>query len=125
MAKTCLPAGVLITSTIFWILGGYHSSGSSNHYLNSTEFIMQGQSIGFPGPVLPYAIGLANMCAVKLSEEEIFVIGGQDGALNLHNEVWIYNHTKKEFSEGTPLKYKRSSHSCSALRDGNESLIIG
>ena len=63
------PAGVQINSTTFWILGG----SDSNHPSDSTEFIIEGQTNGVPGPKLPY--GLSEICAVKLSEEEIFVIG--------------------------------------------------
>ena len=69
-------AGVQINSTAFWILGGQYYSLSCycSVYLDSTEFIFQGQSNGVPGPKLPY--DLQAMCAVKLSSTEIFVIGG-------------------------------------------------
>ena len=63
-------AGVQINSTTFWILGG--DSGS---LLDSTEFIIEGQTNGVLGPKLPYK--LDRMCAVKLSDQEIFVIGGE------------------------------------------------
>ena len=63
-------AGVKVSSTTFWILGGedFYS------ILDSTEFIIQGQTNGVPGPKLPYV--LMAMCAVKFSEKDIFVIGG-------------------------------------------------
>ena len=64
------------------------------------------------------------MCAVKLSEEEIFVIGGFDGA-NRRNEVWIYD-PKNEFEKkpGPPLNTNRSYHACSTMRDGEKTLIV-
>ena len=118
-------AGVQINSTTLWILGGLYSSGDgSSHYLDSTEFISQGGHLnGVPGSKLPYAMGM--MCSVKLSEEEIFVIGGHDGDLNWRNEVWIYN-PQKEFArnQGPSLNSKRGYHSCSTMRDGEKTLII-
>ena len=65
--KRFYPAGVQINSTTFWILGGFNEA-----VLDSTEFIIQGQTNGVPGPKLPYVLRI--MCAVKLSEKEIFVI---------------------------------------------------
>merc|ERR1711974_455249 len=53
-------ASVQVNSSTFWILGGYD---------DSTEFIIQGQTNGVPGPKLPY--DLVAMCVVKLSENEI------------------------------------------------------
>ena len=40
-------------------------------------YLIQGETNGVPGPKLPYR--LINACAVKLSETEIFVIGGESG----------------------------------------------
>ena len=88
--KRVLHAGVLINNTAIWILGGsemdmdYHEIRK-----DSTEFIIKGQANGIPGPKLPY--GLHRMCAVKLYETEIFVIGGNDEINTNRNEVWIYN----------------------------------
>ena len=65
-------AGVQINSTTLWILGGYGYAMRSP--TDSTEFIIQGQSKGVPGPKLPY--GLEGSCAVKFSTQDIFVIGG-------------------------------------------------
>ena len=42
-------AGVQINSTTFWILGGH--TGTS--YPDTTEFIIEGQTNGVPGPKLP------------------------------------------------------------------------
>ena len=69
-------AGVKVNSTTLWILGGYDVDDSSN--FDSTEFIIQGQTNGVPGPKLPY--GMRGMCAIKISKNEIFVIGGWDGS---------------------------------------------
>ena len=46
-------AGVQINPTTFWVLGG-RRDGSS--YLDSTEFIIQGQTNGVHGPKLPYKL---------------------------------------------------------------------
>ena len=64
-------AGVQINSTTFWILGGTNIQGEIS---DTTEFIIQDQINGIPGPKLPY--NLMGLCSVKLSETEIFVIGG-------------------------------------------------
>ena len=76
-ARRAYAAGVQMNSTTIWILGGtreWHEYNSSYVFHNSTEFILQGQTIGVPGPGLPYA--LTKMCAVHFSAQEIFVIGG-------------------------------------------------
>ena len=57
-------AGVKVNTTAFWIMGGYDGSSM----LDSTEFIIQGQTNAVPGPKLPYKLRL--MCAVKRSENE-------------------------------------------------------
>ena len=110
-------AGVLINSTTFWILGGSYDDG------DSTEFILQGHPYGVPGPKLPY--GLEEMCAVKRSAHEIFVIGGLDGSKEVKNEVWIYN-PQNGFArkQGPSLKTARHYHSCSTMRDGEKTLIV-
>ena len=115
-------AGVQINFTTFWILGGQYNFGS-NVFLDSTEFIIEGQTNGVPGPKLPY--GLFLMCAVKLSEEEIFVIAGMDGNDNASNEVWIYD-LKNGFArkQGRSLNIKRFGHSCSTMRDSENTFII-
>ena len=109
--------GVQINSTTFWILGGVHLFPTES--TDSTEFIIQGQTNGVPGPKLPNKLWAA--CAVKLSDEAIFVIGGEGN----ENEVWIYN-PKNEFSrnQGLSLKYGRSAHSCSTMRDGEKTFIV-
>ena len=91
--KRYYAAGVKINSTTFWILGGkYDTDGYYGYgYLDSTEFIIQGQTNGVPGPILPNYLG--EMCAVKLSENEIFVVGGYDGSSfnDYKEQVWIYD----------------------------------
>ena len=111
-----IAAGVKVNSTTLWILGGL--TGLSQ---NSTEFINQGQTKGIPGPKLPYE--MESMCAVKLSENEIFVIGGYGGSYR--NEVWIYD-PQNGFArtQGPSLTKARSQHSCSTMRDGEKTVII-
>ena len=115
-----VAAGVKVNAETFWILGG--DDGYGERYWDSTEFIIQGQTNGVPGPKLPY--GMNGMCAVKISENEIFVIGGFDGS-NERNEFWIYD-PQNGFSrtQGPSLTTKRSHHSCSTMKDGKKILII-
>ena len=119
--KRSFAAGVKINSTTFWILGGTYTT-SYNDYLDSTEFIIQGHTNGVPGPELPHS--LSSMCAVKLSENEIFVIGGV-GVGGYKKEVWIYD-PQNGFArtKGPSLTTARYSHSCSAMRDGEKTVII-
>ena len=80
-----------INSETIWILGGWYQSDSYYVYHNSTEYILQGQAYGVPGPELPY--GLKNMCAVNFSPQEIFVIGGltdPDESNNLEYRMKVY-----------------------------------
>ena len=119
-------AGVQINTNTFWILGGYSSSAhyvSDGSFLSSTEFIIQGKTNGIPRPELPYE--LRTMCAVKLSENEIFVIGGRDGNYDYRNEVWIYD-PQNGFArtQGPSLSTARGYHSCSTMRDGEKTVII-
>ena len=132
--KRAFSAGVLLNSSTFWILGGFYFFGSgqgSGHYLNSTEFIHKGQTNGVSGPTLPYE--LSRMCAVKLTEEQIFLIGGRDGTFDNggewpneeRKEVWIFN-PKDGFSvkQGISLNTKRSFHSCSTMRHDGKTVIV-
>ena len=114
-------AGVKLNSTTFWILGGY--DGIRNVFLNSTEFIIQGQTKGVPGPKLPR--GMSEMCAVKISENEIFVIGGFGGPWFRMKEVWIYD-PQNGFArtQGPSMTSNRKSHSCSTMKDGRKTVII-
>ena len=113
------PAGVKVNSTAFWILGGY--DGSSR--LDSTEFIIQGQTNGVPGPKLPY--GMNGMCAIKISENEIFVIGGRVGDYDYLNDVWIYDPQNGFVrTQGPSLTTERYDHSCSTMKDGKKTLIV-
>ena len=116
-------AGVEINSTTIWILGGQCYFA----LLDSTEYIIQGQTDGVPGPELPY--GLRAMCAVKLSEHEIFVIGGMSDAdesnHTYRNEVWIYDPQNGfNQTQGPSLNSHRSAHSCSIMNDGEMTFII-
>ena len=115
-----LAAGVQINATTFWILGGIDGIGKP--ILASTEFIIKGQTNSISGPNLPHT--LYNVCAVKRSDEEIFVIGGNDGS-NARNEVWIYN-PQNEFArkQGPSLNIARKYHSCSTMRDGEKTYIV-
>ena len=115
--KRSEAAGVQINSTTFWILGGMTDSDVTD----STEFIIQGQHNGVPGPKLPYILRF--MCVVKRSEEEIWIIGGGSGAIR--NDVWIYN-PQNGFARnrGPSLNTKRRYHSCSTMRNGEKTLIV-
>ena len=116
-------AGVKVNTTNFWILGGYHSSKPFfPSYWNSTEFIIQGQTKGVPGPKLPY--GMCGMCAVML-ENDVFVIGGSIGDNVVTNEVWIYD-TQNGFAktQGPSLTVARRFHACSTMTDGTKTFII-
>ena len=115
--KRGYAAGVQINSTTFWILGGNDYDG----FLNSTEFIIQGQTNGVPGPKLPYKMD--RMCTIKVSENEIFVIGGYSG--DSRSEVWIYD-PQDGFArtQGPSLNTRRSHHSCSTMKDGEKFLLV-
>ena len=115
--------GVQINSTTFWLLGGrYYDIPKGWVILDSTEFIIEGQTNGVPGPKLPH--GMDSMCVVKLSEAEIFVIGGSGGD-NHWNEVWIYD-PQNGFTrnQGPSMNKQRHGHSCSIMRDGDKTLIV-
>ena len=96
---------------------------NSNEFLNSTEFIIEGQKYGEPGPNLPYAVNC--MCAVKLSAEEIFLIGGTGKTGISRNEVLIFNPQKGfEIKSGPTLNTARCCHSCSTMRDDGKTVIV-
>ena len=63
------------------------------------------------------------MCALKLSENEIFVIGGYGNVK--YKNVWIYD-PQNEFArtQGPSLKTKRYLHSCSTIKDGEKLIRI-
>ena len=91
--------------------------------LTTLKFIIQGQTNGPDGPKLPY--GLRGMCAVKLSEQEIFVIGGEAGDFKYKNEVWIYD-PQNGFArtQGPSMTTRRYQHSCGTMMDGEKTVII-
>ena len=113
-------AGVEINNTSCWILGGGNDLES---HLNSTEFIIQENSNGISRPMLPF--NMSKMCAVKLSEEEIFVIGGWINYQGISSKVWIYNPQKKfERKPGPSLNQSREKHSCSIMRNEEKTQIV-
>ena len=115
-------AGVQINSTTFWILGGFNRQQGIN-YLRSTEFIIQDQTKSVPGPDLPgVSFGQNGMCAVMLSETEIFVIGGTQDA----KRVSIFDPQNGfTLSSGTSLPSPgRYHHSCSKMTDGDRNVIV-
>ena len=115
--------GVQINSTALWILGGYHWVESLN-LLDNTEFIIHGQTKGVPGPILPSKMICG--CAVKLSEREIFVIGGNIPHLSItRNDVWIYD-PQNGFArkKGPSLKIPRFGQSCNTMTDGENTFIV-
>ena len=100
-----------LDSERIWILGGE----DGNNYLDTTEFIQLNETVGILGPKLPYAINAT--CAVKVSEDKIFVIGGDIGG-ELSNFVWIFNPNDEfSYKEGPKLKYARWSHQCGFMKD--------
>ena len=120
--KRSAAAGVKVNSTTFWILGGKDYIDGSDVYLDSTEFIIQGQTNGVPGPKLPHVF--ESICAVKISENEIFVIGLKRNDL-YSTEVWIYDpQNGYNRTKGPSLKTKRFLYSCSTMKDGEKIMII-
>ena len=116
-------AGVQINSTTFWILGGVNIQQGDIYYLRSTEFIIQDQTKAVPGPDLPgVSFGQNGMCAVMLSEKEIFVIGGTQDA----KRVSIFDPQNGfTLSSGTSLPSPgRYHHSCSKMTDGDRNVIV-
>ena len=66
------------------------------------------------------------MCGVKLSEEEIFVIGGIESDNDIaKKEVWIYN-PQNGFArnQGPSMNTGRYGHSCSTMIDGEKTVIV-
>ena len=93
-------------------------------FLDSTEFIQLNETVGMPGPKLPYAI--KNMCAVKVSEDEIFVIGGETGFnTNPTDFVWIFNPQDEfTYTEGPKLPYAKWNPQCGLMKDETHSYIV-
>ena len=118
-------ASVQLNSTTLWILGGQSCPFCPS--LESTEFIGINSFYGISGPKLPITIGLDSFCAVKYSEDQVFVIGGRhfDGSSECFNRVFIFNPLN-EFShiEGPPLKTKRQLHSCGLMSNGQQTKIV-
>ena len=119
--KRSSATAVKVNTSTFWILGGKETWDDWD-YWDSTEFIIQGQTIGVSGPKLPY--GMYGMCAIKISENEIFVIGGY-ADFEYRNEVWIYD-PQNGFArtQGPSFPTPRIAHSCSTMKDGKKTVII-
>ena len=112
--------GIQINSTTLWILGGGNFLYQAQ---DSTQFIIQGQTSGVPGPKLPdkHMAG----CGVKYSEEAIFLIGGGKSPFVYTRDVWIFN-PQNGFSkhQGPSLNQGRRHHVCKTMSDGEKTLII-
>ena len=115
--KRANAASIQLNATTLWILGGL----SGENLLDSTEFLSLGSSNGNPGPKLPY--GLANFCAVKYAEDEVYVIGGWNGFDK--NKVFIFNPMNGfAHIEGPSLKIKRRNPACGIMSNGLQSKIV-
>ena len=111
-----------------WIVGGADGNGPRSADccigLKSTEFVYaSGQTSS--GPMLDFTI--KDHCMVKLSDNRIFIIGGdQNGEIS--NQVWIADPSKDfEITIGQPLRRSRRHFSCAAFEDdidGTTKIII-
>ena len=79
---------VQLNSTTLWIVGGYNGDYSET---KSSEFIGLDSTVGKPGPKFPYPV--TGACAVKYSEDKVYVMGGYDGLTSYHpsNKVLIFD----------------------------------
>ena len=79
---------VQLNSTTLWIVGGYNGDYSET---KSSEFIGLDSTVGKPGPKFPYPV--TGACAVKYSEDKVYVMGGYDGLTSYHpsNKVLTFN----------------------------------
>ena len=117
--RRATAAGVQLNATTLWILGGYNNDDGR---LDSSEFVELDSTVGKPGPKLPYVV--LYHCAVKYSNDKVYVIGGDDGP-SILNKVLIFN-PMNDFThiEGPPLITKRSVHACSLMSKGQQSKIV-
>ena len=130
--KRSYSASVQLNKTTLWILGGtgWHSPELKDYgALNSTEFIGIDSNVGHPGPNLPYL--LSKPCAVKYSEDKIYVIGGSryNNAGNIvdgfSNKNLIFNPMNGfTHIEGPSMISDRRMHSCGLMNNGNQSKIV-
>ena len=97
---------------------------NGNQFLDTTEFIQLNETYGIPGPKLPY--GIRNMCAVKVSEDKIFVMGGEIGSKSNANDfVWIFNPQDEfTYTEGPKLPYAKFLPQCGLMKDETHSYIV-
>ena len=119
--KRAYAASVQLNATTLWIIGGRQSSSGRHH--DSTEFLSLDSSNGVPGPKLPYA--LSSSCAVKIAEDQIYVIGGYATSNSRLNRVLIFNPIDRfSYIEGPSLETKRRDHVCGVMSNGQQSLIV-
>ena len=85
--------------------------------------------MGYPGPNLPYL--LSKPCAVKYSEDKIYVIGGSryNNAGNIvdgfSNKNLIFNPMNGfTHIEGPSMISDRRMHTCGLMTNGNQSKIV-
>ena len=117
-SKRTVSASVQVNTTTLWILGGYNDS----EQLDSSEFVQLDSAVGKPGPKLPYEV--SHLCAVKYSEDKVYVIGGYDGLSSL-NKVLIFNPMNNfTHIEGPPMITERDSHACGIMSNGQQSKIV-
>ena len=116
-------ASIQVNSTSIWVVGGKKHDTNPWVFMDSTEFINQNASKAIAGPKLPYK--MYGMCMIKLSEDQIYVIGGRNETLGYMNEVWIFN-PKNGFNktQGLSMKTERMFHACGTMNDGNDTLIV-
>ena len=133
MTRDRIDAASVQLNDTMWILGGwyYHCvsrclSGADGT-TSSTEFLKMNTNKGIPGPDLPYW-GYGH-CAVKFSEEQVFVIGGFQTLtgfnIKLSSNVVIFNPLNNfTYIEGPSLNEGRSRHVCGLMSNGQLSKIV-
>ena len=95
--------------------------GSNGSALKTTEFVYASGKTTF-GPTLDFTI--KDHCMVKLSDNKIFIIGGEQNG-DVSNQVWIVDPTKNfEMHRGQPLRKGRRFFSCATFDDAGKTKII-
>ena len=106
-----------------YIFGGDRQT-YQNHEETTSDFLPKNNNrIWQAGPIIPN--GFTSGCGVKISEEEILLIGGQgDGFGDNLDRILSYNTRSNSFStwEST-LQQKRYGHECVLLN--NQILVVG
>ena len=115
--KRSWAAGAQLNDSTLWVIGGSNREGR----LDSSEFIVKGQSHGIPGKKLPYPI--ESHCVVKVSEDKVFVIGGYSSyytdKVTIFNPLNDFNHIK-----GPSLLTARKSQACGVMSNGQQIKIV-